>query len=278
MCDSDSAKSLSSLRVRARGIPDAVRVALTLNLITEEGLPHFHRLFASHVNGSSAWKEWNYTWTAEEDRHGNILRDYIRDAGLVDFRKLEEMQFGYITSGFDPAWDNDPYRVLVFTTLQERVTQISHQNTYRVSDGSEPVLQGILQGIAQDEARHYAFYRSIVAEILRIDPAGLIESAAHVMPRIDMPGINAPEFGEMADVMRREGIYTPWHYKEIVEECFNYWNFGSICGLCPDAQKALDTLLAVPLRLEKVAKYMATKQKRKSFSFTVIGGRVLDYA
>ena len=34
---------LRELRERARGLPAAVRVAVALNLLTEEGLPHFHR-------------------------------------------------------------------------------------------------------------------------------------------------------------------------------------------------------------------------------------------
>src|SRR5688500_7314623 len=39
---------LTRLRDAARGIPVAVLVALALNLLTEEGLPHFHRLIATH--------------------------------------------------------------------------------------------------------------------------------------------------------------------------------------------------------------------------------------
>ncbi|HLE31035.1 MAG TPA: acyl-ACP desaturase, partial [Bacteroidota bacterium] len=48
MSDDQEAKA-RSLRERAKGIPDAVRVSLTLNLLTEEGLPHFHRLLATHL-------------------------------------------------------------------------------------------------------------------------------------------------------------------------------------------------------------------------------------
>src|ERR1035437_5814194 len=33
----------SRLKERAKGIKDNVRVALAINLLTEEGLPHFHR-------------------------------------------------------------------------------------------------------------------------------------------------------------------------------------------------------------------------------------------
>ena len=62
------------VRDAARGLPDAVRIALALNLLTEEGLPHFHRLIAVHFGEGSPWRDWNYMWTAEEDRHGCALR------------------------------------------------------------------------------------------------------------------------------------------------------------------------------------------------------------
>ena len=38
------------------------------------------------------------------------------------------------------------------------------------------------------------------------------------MPSIDMPGVNMPHFREMADVIRRAGIYGPRDYLKIVEE------------------------------------------------------------
>ena len=73
-------QELNQLRARVRGLPDGLRVALALNLLTEEGLPHFHRLVAVYMGYDGAWAEWNNLWTAEEDRHGCILRDYVRDA------------------------------------------------------------------------------------------------------------------------------------------------------------------------------------------------------
>src|SRR5690349_2711904 len=50
---------LTKFREAARGLPAAVLVALALNLLTEEGLPHFHRLIATHLGNDSAWCEWN---------------------------------------------------------------------------------------------------------------------------------------------------------------------------------------------------------------------------
>ena len=79
---------LAAMRERARGLPDGIRVALALNLLTEEGLPHFHRLVAQYMGHDGVWSEWNNLWTAEEDRHGCVLRDYVRDARVFDMVAL----------------------------------------------------------------------------------------------------------------------------------------------------------------------------------------------
>ena len=140
----DLEKNVSQLRERVRGVKDEVRVAVALNLLTEEGLPHFHRLIAQHLGDRSFWSKWNNMWTAEEDRHGAVIRDYVRDARLFSFREVELMQFHYVESGFNPDWDKDPYKVFVYTTLQERATQISHRNTGTYVGENEPLLNGIL--------------------------------------------------------------------------------------------------------------------------------------
>lgn len=276
--DSDQEANITKLRKRAKGIKDSVRVAVAVNLLTEEGLPHFHRLLAKHFGDDNFWSKWNNMWTAEEDRHGCVLRDYARDSRLFSFREIELMQFHYLESGFNPDWNKDPYRVFVYTTLQERATQISHKNTGKLVDDDEPLLNGILSSIAADEAKHFSFYRNIFKEILEIDPARALESAAEIMPGIDMPGLSMPNFRDMADVVRRIGIYGPWDYKRIVEEAIKFWNIELLTGLNDLAEKAQEKVLSIPNRLEKVAHYMELRTKSKTFSFDFIYNRILNFA
>src|SRR5262245_24695658 len=62
----DPDEHVRQLRRRAEGIPDSARAALALNMLTEEGLPHFHRLLAVYLGDASHWSTWNNLWTAEE--------------------------------------------------------------------------------------------------------------------------------------------------------------------------------------------------------------------
>jgi acyl-[acyl-carrier-protein] desaturase len=271
--DSDPDRHVAELRERARGINLPARVALALNLLTEEGLPHFHRLLAVYLGSDSFWSRWTNLWTAEEDRHGAVLHDYTRDSQILDNPVLERMQFEYLRAGFEPAWDKDPYRVFVYTTLQERATQVSHANTGKYASEYEPTIGTVLANVAKEEARHYTFYRAIFKGVLERDPNGAMESAAAVMPSIDMPGVNMPHFREMADVIRRAGIYGPRDYLKIVEEQIKYWAIDAVTGLNERGRKAQEVILAIPARLTRVADMMETRSRAKTFSFAVAFAR-----
>ena len=280
-CDQDQyvdEQKLADLRDRARAIPDNARVALALNILTEEGLPHFHRLIAENLGSHTFWNKWNNLWTAEEDRHGNILRDYVRDTRLLNFSVLERLQFKYIRSGFNPDWTGDPYKIFVYTTCQEKATQVSHLNTGKLAVSTEPLLDSITQRIAQDESRHYAFYMNIFKEILKRDPNAALASASSIMPSIDMPGISIVNFNEYADVVRRSGIYGPRDFMKIIEHLISLWNIEVMGNLNEIGRRAQEKIMSIPARLEKVAEYIESRATAKSFRFEIVYGRVLDLA
>jgi acyl-[acyl-carrier-protein] desaturase len=271
--DESPDRHLATLREQASGIPDPARAALALNLLTEEGLPHFHRLLAVYLGDDSFWRSWNNLWTAEEDRHGQVLHDYTRDARLFDQRKLEEMQFEYLRAGFHPEWDRDPYRVFAYTTVQERATQHSHSETGKIVAQYEPGLGKVLAQVAKEEARHYTFYRTVFEEILKRDPDQALHSASFILPAIDMPGVTMPGFKDLADVIRRAGIYGPRDYLRIVQEQIRYWKIESLEGLNELGRKAQEKIMGIPARLRRIAEHIETRSKSKTFSFEVVFNR-----
>jgi acyl-[acyl-carrier-protein] desaturase len=276
--DTDPDRHLRELRERARGITLPARIAIALNMLTEEGLPHFHRLLAVYLGGDTFWSRWTNLWTAEEDRHGAVLHDYTRESRILDNPVLERMQFEYLKAGFNPAWDKDPYRVFVYTSLQERATQVSHANTGKVASEYEPMIGAVLANVAKEEARHYAFYRTIFQEVLKRDPNRALASAAEIMPSIDMPGYTMPHFREMADVIRRAGIYGPRDYLKIVEEQIKFWAIDALDGLDEIGKRAQEKILGIPDRLRRVADAMETRSRAKTFSFDVAFAQAFDMA
>jgi acyl-[acyl-carrier-protein] desaturase len=91
-----------------------------------------------------------------------------------------------------------------------------------------------------------------------------------------MPGIAMPNFKELADVVRRVGIYGPWDYKQIVEEALAHWKIDLLTGLNEAGRKAQEMILELPKRLEKVAQYIERKSSIKSFRFDLIYGRTFS--
>lgn len=255
------------LRDAARGIPAALLVALALNLLTEEGLPHFHRLIATHLGNDSPWCEWNNIWTAEEDRHGCAIRDYVRDARLYRMTALEKLQYQYLEAGFDPEWEQDPYRLLAYTSLQEKATQVAHSNTGRQAGNHEPRLQRVLAHISGDESRHYAFYRAAFGEILERDPNQALQSLQKVTLGFSMPGHNVLGFQDMSEVIRRADIFGPRQYQGIVEELLEHWKIGALTGLSAAGEQARDKLMKVPARLSRVADYADAKASKRAYRF-----------
>jgi len=269
----DPDKYVKELRERAAGIPDAVRVSLVMGLITEEGLPHFHRLLAIHLGDASYWREWNNLWTAEEDRHGAVLHDYLWVSRTLDLRVLEELQFNYLKAGFYPDWEYDPYRLLVYTSLQERATQTAHANNGKSAGQYDPLIGSILERVATEEARHFHFYRTAFAGILKRDADHALDSIRRVIATFEMPGTNMPGFREMTDVIRRANLYGPRDFLKIVEEQMEHWGIASMTGLSDKGREAQDAILSFPERFRKICDRMDARATSRSFSFDVVFGR-----
>ena len=50
------------------------------------------------------WARWTREWTAEENRHGDLLNKYLYLTGKVDMRQIEVTIQNLIGSGMARAW------------------------------------------------------------------------------------------------------------------------------------------------------------------------------
>jgi acyl-[acyl-carrier-protein] desaturase len=127
--------------------------------------------------------------------------------------------------------------------------------------------------VAKDEARHYAFYRNVFELILQRDPNGALHSASFILPAIDMPGVTMPGFKDLAEVIRRAGIYGPRDYLRIVQEQIRYWKIESLQGLNEIGRIAQEKIMGIPARLKRIAELMETRSRAKTFRFEVVFNR-----
>ena len=109
-------------------------------MVTEEALPSYsvalNGLVRDQEGTSPApWARWLRGWTAEENRHGDLLNAYLRLTGRVNMRAVERTVHHLIANGFNPKSQTDPYNLLVYTSFQERATRMSHRNVGRMAAG-----------------------------------------------------------------------------------------------------------------------------------------------
>lgn len=234
-------------------VPAEVKVLLVLNTLTEEGLPSFHRLLATHLGESSPMVSWTDLWTAEEDRHGTVLRDFLLRVVGLNMAEVERMQYAYQRQGFRPDWQLDPYQLIAYTILQEWATQISHQNVSKILKGDEPVLEVILGKIAKEEAKHLAFYRSVFAKILEQDPNDALVALSRVMRGFAMPGKNIPGFADLSAVSDHAKMFTSQDYCAILTGTSKFLGLTELDGLDDAGKRARDQILALPARLDRVS-------------------------
>lgn len=94
------------IRLRAKEILDDYFVCLVGDMITEEALPTYQTWINSldgvrdetGVNLTS-WGIWSRGWTAEENRHGDLLNKYLYLSGRVDMKMIEKTIQYLIGSG-----------------------------------------------------------------------------------------------------------------------------------------------------------------------------------
>ena len=58
-------------------LSEVAQIAMVQNLLTEDNLPSYHREIAMNFSMDGPWGWWVNRWTAEENRHGIALRDYL---------------------------------------------------------------------------------------------------------------------------------------------------------------------------------------------------------
>src|SRR5919199_3924048 len=92
--------------------PKAVRSALFVNLLTEDNLPYYFATI-DRVFGAGPWGVWARRWTAEEQRHSIVIRDYLTVTRALDPVELERARMGQVSGAVVPNPDT-PAEILVY--------------------------------------------------------------------------------------------------------------------------------------------------------------------
>jgi acyl-[acyl-carrier-protein] desaturase len=272
----DWVEQLTRFRESASTLSDDVLAVLVGNMVTEEALPNYAVSLNQIVKdttgtGDTPWALWLRGWTAEENRHGDLLNAYLRLTGRVDMRAVERTihhliarGFNPLRGGFDPVSQGDAYAGLIYTSFQERATRISHGNLARLALAQgDAGLARICRRIAGDEARHESFYTGAVGRVMELDPEGGVMAFRELLRgMIAMPGRRmadgrTPElFERFAAASQRLGAYTARDYAGIIGHLVGEWRIGDL-AVTGKAARAQDYVCGQAERYDRFADEVA---------------------
>ncbi|WP_435020931.1 acyl-ACP desaturase [Tundrisphaera sp. TA3] len=278
----DWAERVAGFRESSAMLSDDVLVVLVGNMVTEEALPNYAISLNQIVKdstgtGDAPWNRWLRGWTAEENRHGDLLNAYLRLTGRVDMRSIEQTihhliknGFNPIRGGFDPHSESDAYAGLMYASFQERATRISHTNVAKLAASQgDDALSRICRRIAGDESRHESFYTKVVGQVMEQDPeGGLLAFRSLLRGVITMPGQNMADgrtpdlYDQFAAVSQRLGAYTVHDYARIIGHLTKTWRIADL-SVSGKAARAQDYLCQQAARYELHADEIAANLTRQ---------------
>jgi acyl-[acyl-carrier protein] desaturase len=239
-------------------LSSGVRSALIVNLLTEDNLPYYfetiNRMFANEV-----WREWARRWTAEEMRHGIVIRDYITVTHAVDLEALEHARMAQVCGAQVPQPDH-AVDTIVYVALQELATRISHRNTGSLLD--DEAGYKVMARVAADENLHYLFYRDLVSAALEVDPSGTVCAIERQVRTFEMPGVGIPDFSAHASAIAAAGIYdfVLHHDQVLVPVVLRHWAIETLEGLCPEAEAARERIVHHIARIDRIGRRLASRR------------------
>ncbi len=234
--------------------------SLVLNLLTEDNLPSYHTEIAFSMGRDGAWNSWLNRWTAEEARHGIVLRDYLMATRGVDPNELEDLRMAHMQVGYETPYPNDMLHTVAYVTFQELATRISHRNTGRISN--DAICEGMLARVALDENLHMLFYRNLLGAALKLEPNATMRAITDVVTNFQMPGAGMPGWGRKSVQIALAGIYDlQLHLNDVVMPVLRAWGVFEMDTLIGDGAAARDELSAyLKGASEDVAKFVDKRE------------------
>ena len=250
-------------------LSEVARVALVQNLLTEDNLPAYHREIAMNFSMDGPWGYWVNRWTAEENRHGISIRDYLVVSRNCDPVELEELRVEQMTRGFSPGQNQQGdlfaeslFDSVMYVSFQELATRVSHRNTGKACN--DPVAEQLLARISNDENLHMIFYRDVSAAALDIAPNLGMTSLYRILKNFKMPGYTVPEFRRKAVIIATGGVYDPRiHLNDVVMPVLKKWRIFEREDFTGESARLRDELGVLIRELEETCDKFDDAKARK---------------
>jgi len=220
--------------------PEA-RDALLVNLLTEDNLPGYHHAIKSIFGRDGAWGFWVNRWTAEENRHAIVIRDYLTVTRALDPVMLERARMQHMESGYDADHGDSLLHGVAYVSFQELATRVSHRNTGKAS--GDPLCEQMMARVAADENLHMLFYRNVISAGFDILPDDSMRAVTDVVKAFHMPGHSIDGFLRKSVTIANAGIYDlRLHHDDVLMPVLRQWRVFERTDLGPEGEKAREEL------------------------------------
>lgn len=201
-------------------LPRAFTDACEILLLLKDDLASHHRELVEHFILEEWWGRWLGRWTAEEHLHAIALRQYLVVTREVDPTANEEARVKYLMQGYR-ADTYTQVETLVYMAFTERTHAVLCRNL--AARLEEPILAGLIDRIARDEARHEEFFSNLVAHCLGYSRDETIAAIAARAADLEVVGGDISTYQDKVQNVAAAGIFGPAELRQAISDRITAW-------------------------------------------------------
>ena len=200
------------------------RLALTVGVLIADNLPAYHRELSTYLK-TGPWWRWVGRWTAEENRHSIVIRNYLMVTRAVDPVQLERLRMAEMVKGYAlPSLHL--IDVLAEAAFADAAAAVRHRNTAAL--GENDLVTAISERIARDDELQSVFFANLVGAAFDLVPDQTMRAVADRVREFRIPVVELPDGRDSTAELAAAGIYDPARTAELVfGPLLRQWNvFG----------------------------------------------------
>lgn len=186
---------------------ETVRAAVLALLLTKDNMPSYHRLLSRFTPPFSDWGPLVGSWTAEDNRHGIALRDYIVVSRTQDPEDLEMRRLPQVTQGYlqTPSFLTD-YQILdIFALMAVHELQCVRFIDQLLTDSDDTVLAGIVEKIRHDDEVQATTFARFLAKAAEADRDQVVAAIDRAIDQQQPIGFDIADFDDQRALL---GAYS----------------------------------------------------------------------
>lgn len=203
---------------------EVTALALTVSVLIADNLPSYHRELGKYLRKGPWWR-WVGRWTAEENRHEILIRNYLMVTRAVDPVDLERARMAHMTAGFrrPPLHLLD---VLANAAFEEKASAVRHHTIAAMDEN--PMVTAIAERIAADDELQSVFFAELVSAAFALVPDQTMRAVADRVAAFEVPRVDLPDGRSSDAVLAEAGIYDRAAENEkVLAPLLRTWNvFG----------------------------------------------------